>query len=66
MKSDPIQGIIFQEKTMQPVKPVVRLRRSIARIPRKIREVHHTPVNNPGAPVTSLQTTELLGRLRTK
>ncbi len=66
MKSDPIQGIIFHEKTMQPVTPVVRLRRTIKRIPTAIREIHHPPVNNPGAPIAKEDAPELLSRMRHK
>lgn len=66
MKTDPIQGIIFQEKTMQPVHPVVRLRRNIKRIPAAIREIHHTPTSNPGAPIAKEEASELLSRMRHK
>lgn len=64
-KSDRIQGIIFHEKTMQPVHPVTRLRRNIKNLPEKILHFHKAGRHiNVNAPVSRDTTDEIWKRLR--
>lgn len=64
MKSDPIQGIIFQEKTIEPVHPVARLRRSVKRLPGLIQDMHRPKVVNPDAPIRRTDATAVHDRMR--
>lgn len=64
MKSDPIQGIIFREKTMEPVHPVTRLRRSVKKLPALIQDMHRPKVVNPDAPIRRADATAMHDRMR--